>query len=204
MDADAIIHALKRLGITHEEIGETLGRDRTVATKMLAGSRNVHIREIAPLMELIAKHERLRGEAIEPDRVEYVEVEVLPTYAGMGGGGSGDGDRRKALISARLVRDELRARASDLLLVPVRGDSMEPDFRNGDEILIDRRSRDTSQPGAFALWDDDGYVVKLVERLPARRGWLRIFSANPRYSDYEIEEKEATIMGRPVWFARRL
>ena len=48
------------------------------------------------------------------------------------------------------------------------------------------------------------YVVKLVERIPGRRGWYRIFSANDRYSAAEVEETESTIMGRPVWFARRL
>jgi phage repressor protein C with HTH and peptisase S24 domain len=122
----------------------------------------------------------------------------------MGGGGSGEGDRVVAKLPRRLIEDELRGRASDFELIDVRGDSMEPDFQHGDQILIDRRDRDPRQPGPFALWDDDGYVVKLVERVPQRRGWYRIFSANSRYSAYEVEETETTILGRPVWFARRL
>jgi phage repressor protein C with HTH and peptisase S24 domain len=134
----------------------------------------------------------------------YVEVSVLPSYAGAGGGGSGEGDRTVAKLSRHLIEDELRGRASDFELIDVRGDSMAPDFHHGDQILIDRRDRDPRQPGPFALWDDDGYVVKLVERIPQKRGWYRIFSVNDRYSAYEVEETETTIMGRPVWFARRL
>src|SRR3546814_11932327 len=75
---------------------------------------------------------------------------------------------------------------------------MMPDFLHGDQILVDKRDRDPRQPGPFALWDGEGYVVKLVERVPQRKGWYRIFSANNRYTPYDVEETETTIMGRPV------
>ena len=134
----------------------------------------------------------------------YVEVSVLPSYGGMGGGGTGEGERRLAKLPRRLIEEELRGKPNDFELIDVRGDSMMPDFHHGDQILVDRRDRDPRQPGPFALWDTDGYVVKLVERIPQKRGWYRVFSANERYSAYEVEETETTIMGRPVWFARRL
>jgi len=140
----------------------------------------------------------------ETSRLDYVDVDVLPSYGGMGGGGSGEGDRIIAKLSRTLVEDELKGRAGDFLLIDVRGDSMKPDFWHGDQILVDKRDRDPVQPGPFAIWDGDAYVVKLVERVPGRRGWYRIFSANDRYSPYEVPEDEAQIMGRTVWFARRL
>lgn len=135
---------------------------------------------------------------------DYLEIEIMPSFGGMGGGGSGDGDLEYGMVPRRLIEDELRAKASDFILIEARGSSMEPDFHHGDQILVDKRDRNPVQPGAFALWDGDGYVIKLVERVPQRRGWYRIFSANERYSAYEVEESETVIMGRPVWFARRL
>lgn len=140
------------------------------------------------------------------DRAEdYVEIEVLPTYAGAGGGGTGDGDAATTLIRRDLVINELRAKPGDLLLIDIRGDSMEPVFRHGDQLLIDRRDTNPRQPGAFALWYGDGYVVKNVEIIRAS-GKLRIFSSNPAYSPDEVDpdEDDVKIMGRPVWFARRL
>ena len=134
----------------------------------------------------------------------YLPVEVLPSFAGMGGGGTGEGDYQTALIARSLIEDELHARPADLLVIDVRGDSMEPDFRHGDQILIDRRDRNPRQPGSFALFDGDGYVVKLIERVHGKQGYYRVFSANPRYSEYEIEETENSILGRPVWFGRRI
>lgn len=135
---------------------------------------------------------------------EYLAVDILPSFAGMGGGGTGEGDHGQALISRALIEDELRAKPSDLLLIEARGQSMEPDFLHGDQILIDKRDCNPIQPGSFALWDGDGYVVKLVERVPMQPGRLRIFSANGRYSAYDVDAEQVRIMGRPVWFGRRL
>lgn len=204
MDSEQIIAALKRLDVPDQEIADVIGRDRSAATKMLGGKRNVQAREIEPLKELIARYERRNGEIEDPVARSYLAVEVLPSFAGMGGGGSGEGERATALVSRALIEQELHARPNDLIILEARGDSMEPDFQHGDQILIDKRDCNPVQPGPFALWDGDGYVVKLVERIPQRRGWYRVFSANGRYAAYEVQEAEIQIMGRPVWFGRRL
>lgn len=138
------------------------------------------------------------------NNADYLPVDILPSFAGMGGGGTGEGDHGQALISRALIEDELRAKPSDMLLIETRGQSMEPDFMHGDQILIDKRDCNPVQPGSFALWDGDGYVVKLIERVPQQPGKLRIFSANGRYSSYEVDIEQVKIMGRPVWFGRRL
>lgn len=139
---------------------------------------------------------------VDPE-IAYVSVEVLPTYAGAGGGGTGDDDRSTALVSRALVEGELRGKASDFVLVPIRGDSMEPDFYQGDQVLCDKRDRSPAQPGPFAIWDGEWgeFVIKNVERLDGGR--VRMFSSNPKYSPTEIQHSETRIIGRPVWFGRR-
>lgn len=190
-------------------IASIIGVANTTINRFKAGTATTRLHRDT-LAKLKEHYPKFPGFAIEADLPEpgadraYVEIAVLPSYAGAGGGGSGEGDRAVAKISRQLIEDELRGKPADFELIDVRGDSMMPDFHHGDSILIDKRDRDPRQPGPFALWDDDGYVVKLVERIPQRRGWYRIFSANDRYSPYEVEETETTIMGRPVWFARRL
>lgn len=132
----------------------------------------------------------------------YLPVDILPSYAGMGGGGTGEGEVEHALVPRRLIVDELRAKPADLLVIEARGTSMKPDFEHGDQILIDQRDKNTAQPGAFALWDGDAYVVKMVERLPGGR--LRVFSRDKDLTPHEYDAEEVRIMGRPVWFGRRL
>lgn len=134
----------------------------------------------------------------------YLSVDILPTYAGMGGGGTGEGDPEQALVPRYLIEDVLRGKPTDFVLVRTRGDSMSPDLEHDDEVLVDRRDTSPVQPGPFAIFDaDEGtYVIKNVEKLPGGR--IRIFSTNPKYSPAEVGREETHIIGRPVWFGRRL
>lgn len=215
MDSAAIIAGLKRFNIPHEVIAEVIGRDRTVATKMLKGTRNVQVNEVGPLQDLIAQYERDAGESefVRSDSLDqlyhdglildYVPVEILPTYAGAGPGGTGDGDRRRALLPRALLQ-ELHASADDLLVIQIRGNSMQPDFAQGDQIVIDKRDRNTKFGGPFAIFDGDTYILKNVEQLPGKKGKLRVFSSKDGYTDWIADEEEVRIEGRPVWFGRRL
>ncbi|UYY77771.1 helix-turn-helix transcriptional regulator [Sphingomonas sp. R1] len=196
--------------LTPTALAREAGVAATTVTRPYAGTANSRI-STTTLGKLKARFPEFPGwTRPEPDFIpptddpDYVTVKVLPTYAGMGGGGTGDGEEATALVPRHLVERELRGRPSDFEMVNVRGDSMEPIFHHGDQLLIDKRDRNPIQPGPFAIFDGDAYLVKLVERCPGKRGYYRVFSANPRYSEVELSEEEASIMGRPVWFARRL
>lgn len=208
-DRDLITRLGLWSGLKPTQIARRAGLTPTTLTRVLNKPVN-HSLSMPTLRKLRAAFPEYPGFGAASDLPselndrDYVRVVVMPSFAGMGGGGNGEGEPGSAMVPRRLIEDELRGRSQDFELIDVRGDSMMPDFHHGDQILIDRRDRDPRQPGPFALWDGDGYVVKLVERVPNRRGWYRIFSANDRYSSYEIEETEMTIRGRPVWFARRL
>lgn len=207
MDKQNVRDLMRSRGWRQIDLAEALGITQDKVAKSLAGLRKWQADEALALREMMGDHDdSSKSPDVLPKGVEtaYVDIAVLPSYAGMGGGGTGEGEQTVAKLPRELIEQELHGRPSDFELIDVRGDSMQPDFHHGDQILIDRRDRDPRQPGPFALWDEDGYVVKLVERVPGKRGWYRVFSANPRYSEYEIEETESTIRGRPVWFARRL
>lgn len=204
MDAAGIIEALKRLGVPHDRVGAAIGRERSVGTKLLNGTRSMKAGEMPALQALVAEFEKDAGENFAPDpTIDYVPVEILPTFAGMGGGGTGDAARETALLPRRLVQDELRAKAHDLLVINVRGNSMEPLFRHGDQLIIDCRDTNPLQPGPFALLYDDGYVVKNVAWVE-KRTKLRVSSSNTEFGSEDYDPDEIRIMGRPVWFARRL
>jgi len=193
------------------KIAKRIGVANTTINRFANGSAQSRLGRDT-LQKLKEAYPSFPGFGLDPDlpadsedgERDYVSIAVLPSYGGMGGGGSGEGDRITARLPRRLIVEELRGSPEDFELIDVRGDSNFPEFHHGDQILVDKRDRNPVQPGYFALWDGDGYVVKKVERVPQRRGWYRIFSANTQYREYEIEETDTTIMGRPVWFARRL
>jgi phage repressor protein C with HTH and peptisase S24 domain len=142
---------------------------------------------------------------VNDDSPDVVHIELLPTFAGAGGGGTGDGDHATVVFARSLIEFELRAHPTDVLAVQIEGDSMEPDFRSGDQVLVDKRRKSVTQPGAFCLWDGDGYVIKLLERIyDSEPPKVRVISRNQIYSPAERLVDEVKIMGRVVWFGRRV
>jgi phage repressor protein C with HTH and peptisase S24 domain len=134
-----------------------------------------------------------------------VLIKLLPTYVGLGAGGTGEGDEGRISFSRDLIENELRVPADRLLAMVAEGNSMEPDFRGGDQILVDTRRTSLAQPGAFCLWDGDGHVVKFLERIagsdPPR---VRVISANNIYEPVERLVEEINLVGRVIWFGRRV
>ncbi len=109
-----------------------------------------------------------------------------------------------------MVRHEAGADPANLRILRVRGDSMEPDMRDGDRIVVDLSRRLPATGETFVLWDGIGLVVKHVEVLhgadddgnePPR---LRLVSANPDYAPYSCLVQDAHILGKVVWVVRRV
>ena len=207
----ALLHALSEYsGDQPTKIAKRIGAHPSTINKPFAGQATSRLSRstITKLRAAYPDFPEWKNE--QPDQVPadpqlaYVQVRVLPTFAGAGGGGTGDDDEMMGLVPRSLVVDRLQGRADDFLLINLRGDSMEPDFSHDDQLLVDTRDRSPAQPVPFALWDGDyeEYVVKNVER--AEGGKLRIFSSNPKYSERISESENTQIIGRPVWRGHQL
>lgn len=202
MDAGGIVEALKRLQVPHERIAAAIGRERSVATKLMNRRRRILADEIEPLVRLISEAQDLsdplppivRSVADDPAS-EYASVQALPAFPGA--------PVTRALVP-RVLLDQLGAKPQDLRQITIRGDAMTPMFCNGDEVLIDLRDCSAAQGGPFALWSGaDDYTVRLVQRL-RELGRIRIAAVNASYPVEEADTDQVRIMGRPVWLSRRL
>lgn len=136
----------------------------------------------------------------------FVTVPEYDVRASAGGGFFIDEETRKANWPfARRYIEELNLRASGLVVIEVQGDSMEPTLRSGDRVMIDTNDRNPAQPGIFCLWDSDRTVVKRLEKIPASDPvTLRLKSDNPLHDAYEVAAELVNIIGRVVWYARRM
>ncbi len=109
-----------------------------------------------------------------------------------------------------MIRHEAGAEPENLRILRVRGNSMEPELRDGDRIVVDVSRRLPATGETFVLWDGIGLVVKHVEVVrgdavdeddPPR---LRLISANPDYAPYSCLAQDAHILGKVVWVVRRV
>lgn len=108
-------------------------------------------------------------------------------------------------FSRRYLVDQLNLSPSSLAIVEVQGDSMEPTLRPGDRVLIDHSSRNPALPGIYAIWDSNATVVKRVERVPGSDPpMLALVSDNQNHNRYTVPAEAVNVIGRVVWFGRRL
>jgi len=133
----------------------------------------------------------------------------IPQYgfrAGMGGGGIIANETPEDHLSLpRTYLEQMQLASADLISIEVEGDSMSPTLESGDRIMINRQDRNPAMGGVFAIHDSDALVVKRVERIPAvKPARLKLISDNPNHGTYEVRADETNILGRVVWYARKL
>jgi len=100
------------------------------------------------------------------------------------------------------IRETLRADPGRLALIEARGDAMAPTIHSGDLVLIEMSTQSFGPEGVYAIIRPDGLAVKrLVRRLD---GMIEVRSDNPLHG-YEVASPGAfNVMGRVLWFGRRL
>lgn len=162
--------------------------------------------------------EVLSGEFIsEPnaDRVvahapEADPMVAIPEYdVRLSAGGGSLVDEEKIIdywqFSRRYLESELRVRASNLGVVTVDGDSMYPTLWSGDRVMVDLTETNPAKPGVYAIFDSDATVVKRIERVPATDPpEVVLISDNKNHNQYRVLADMVTVIGRVVWFARRM
>lgn len=101
----------------------------------------------------------------------------------------------------------LSLKAEHLEFVEIVGNSMYPMLWPGDLVLVDRRSINPDHRAVYALWDGDATVCKWVERdrsiTKGAPGYV-LSSENPEIPSYKVRADDARVIGRVVWFGRRL
>lgn len=152
----------------------------------------------------------------EPDLIEGVPTEVIgetvsiPEYdvrLSAGGGKLIEAENIKDywVFSRRYLESELRLNIASLAVVEVEGDSMYPTLWSGDRVLVDHGDRNPAKPGVYAVWDSDATVVKRLEKIPASDPpMVVLISDNKNHNAYTVPAELVTIIGRVVWYARRL
>ena len=103
------------------------------------------------------------------------------------------------------IKNGLKASPSQLRIMKVEGDSMEPTLMNGDTVLVDMGRPLPNPPGIFVLDDGLGLVAKRLQHVPnSDPPAVRVISDNKHYPEYERTAEEINIIGRIRWFAREI
>ena len=208
---------LSELGISAREASLRAGLKQDALRTIKRGENpsSEKLAKIASALEttpnwLLGLEEYHPAPDLPPDEVSpprFVPIRQLDVNAGLGAGGFPDDHAQPKTfwMPADLIEWQMGGKPDDFVVMETEGQSMEPTLLNGDLVLVDQRKRNPSNPGLFALWDGFGVVIKWLERVAhSSPPKIRLISENERFSTYEVLAEEASVVGKVVWFARKL
>jgi phage repressor protein C with HTH and peptisase S24 domain len=135
---------------------------------------------------------------------EFVRIPKVMARLSAGGGSFEHGAEVEEFYSFR--RDWLQRKGDPkhMSLMEVVGNSMEPEIREGDCVLVNESVRDILAGAVYAVGVEDTVMVKRVERHP---GKLVLISDNTDYSPIYLQGDEmdsVRIIGKVIWVCREL
>ena len=130
---------------------------------------------------------------------EYVSIPKVQARLSAGGGSFEVGEEVKNHYMFQ--KDWLKRKgASDkLVMMDIFGNSMEPELREGDTVLIDQSQKDILSGAIYAVGVDDTVMVKRVEKHPNK---LVFLSDNKAYATIYLQRDELSsvrIIGKVIW-----
>ena len=165
-------------------------------------------KEDALMQERRAKGESFFGEVGEGQ--DAIGLVMVPLVAARLAAGKGSLETEGDVLSYFSFRQDWLCRKGNpdkMVLMKVCGDSMEPDIRHGDMVLVDQSKREIYGHAIYAMGINEEIYVKQVETLPGGRLVLR--SRNPEYSPISVDlhgdlADSVRVIGRVIWCCREI
>jgi phage repressor protein C with HTH and peptisase S24 domain len=214
METDAarrrLLALVEERGISLSSLSRLIGKNSSYLQQFLrkGSPRKLEENDRAVLARFFGVAETELGAAQEKyversaSRGDWIDIPRLSLQASAGPGATvGEEDAVGSFrFSHRWLRDQGLQRGR-LSAIAVRGDSMEPTLRDGDEILVDQNLR-TLRDGIHVVRFDGVLMVKRIAT--SRRGRLVLISDNTAYAPIDCAQDDVEVIGRVVWKSGRL
>ena len=207
---------------TQKEFAKTLGFSSSYISEVESGKTKPSL-ELLLKISQITKHSLhwlLTGEGplfieatasmVREDSASYGalgEFTLVPRFSPADEAGTdvkGIEERGRDRYAFRRAWLHSKGNVEDLVLLEVRGDSMDPTITDGDAVLIDCSKKQVLAGSMYALRFKNAVMVRRLQPIGAAR--IKVMSDNKLYDSYEIdlETGDIEIIGQVIWIGREL
>ncbi|WP_421903177.1 LexA family transcriptional regulator [Maridesulfovibrio sp.] len=133
---------------------------------------------------------------------EFSRIPKVAARLSAGGGSFETGGEIEGFYAFRKDWIGSKGNPSDMVLMEVYGNSMEPELKEGDIVLLDQSRKDILAGGIYAVGVEDTVMVKRVEKRP---GQVVLHSDNKDYAPIHLggdELENVRVLGQVVWVSR--
>jgi len=133
---------------------------------------------------------------------EFKNIPKVKARLCAGGGSFEVGSEVEGYYAFRKEWLSLKGHSDRMVLMDIFGNSMSPELRDGDTVLVDESQKDILSGAMYAVGVEDTIMVKRVEKHPNR---LVLLSDNRDYSSIYLQPDEidsVRIIGKVIWVCR--
>lgn len=198
----------ERKDLSRDDLAAMGGVHRNTIQKYETGERKLTLHVIdkfAPLMG--ATRDDVISSQLGIDRGESVAIPECSVRVSQSGAleMSEQAQNNLWILPRRYLMDELRVPPGRLVIHEVHGDAMAPTLVAGDRVLVNLDDQHTSDAGIFLIAEGKGDTLRRLESVPGSRPpLLKLICDNSRHGTYEVPEAATRVIGRVVWYARRM
>lgn len=138
----------------------------------------------------------------QPEASPFKNIPKVKARLSAGGGSFEVGSEIEGYYAFRKDWLATKGAINKMVLMDIFGNSMEPELKDGDTILIDESQKDILAGAVYAVGVDDTIMVKRLEKHPNK---LVLLSDNKDYSPIYLEGVDidsVRIIGKVIWNCR--
>jgi phage repressor protein C with HTH and peptisase S24 domain len=185
MGESTILHFAQKVGIPDSSLRKYLNGSQPTADKLVAISKATGVN----VQWLLTGQgsPSLETDALEESHPDVVSIPLHDVEASAGSGSVLDDlveEVGQIAFQRSWLQRQFHTSSTGLVLIYVRGESMEPTLRSGDIILVDRIVVDPRE-GIFVVRLDGSLLVKRLQVYPGKR--IEVCSDNPAYKSFELD-----------------
>jgi phage repressor protein C with HTH and peptisase S24 domain len=133
---------------------------------------------------------------------EFKNIPKVKARLSAGGGSFEVGSEIQGYYAFQKEWLQSKGNPGRMVLMDIFGNSMEPELKDGDTVLIDESQKDIISGAVFAVGVEDTIMVKRIEKHPSA---LVLLSDNRDYTPVRLRSGEGDgvrIIGRVIWVGR--
>jgi transcriptional regulator with XRE-family HTH domain len=181
---------------TKADLAKALGLEAPAISKILGGGRQIKAHEYAAMRRFFGLP--VDGEtAAKPYGLSYT-IAPLEHDTGLGEQEQ-PGTEPDWVIPASILSTRTQAPPEKIKKFQVRESAMEPDFKQGEHVLIDLSDQTPSPPGVFVVSDGFGYMMRHCAFIPKTNPpEVRISATGAGFHSQILKLEDFIIVGRVI------
>ncbi|GAA5099408.1 XRE family transcriptional regulator [Wohlfahrtiimonas larvae] len=199
--ADRINHLIEERKISQEILAADVGISQAAISKICQGrtKRSRFLPKIAEYFNVAENWLLFGEETVDEDEVLIPFYKDVQLSAGHGASEFDDYEGRTIRFALDTLR-EASVSPKDAICVTVKGDSMEPVFKNGSTVGIDLSRKKIIDGDVYAI-NNDGLLQ--MKRLKHKTGSIITVESYNReeYPAFDVSLEQVEVIGRVFWYS---